>query len=125
MDQLLPVLIVVGVYGAASWFLTLWIRKTLARYAPSVECWLSRVEIAKRLLPCMVAFVLLSASPSSMLIWFGLTIDDPSEFWSVAWMLAIFAGIFSGYAHHWLRDVYRGKRSGSSKSDVPPDADAP
>ena len=125
MDQLLPVLIVVGVYGAASWFLTLWIRKTLARYAPSVEYWLSRVEIAKRLLPCMVAFVLLSASPSSMLVWFGLILDDPGEFWSVAWMLAIFAGIFSGYAHHWLRDVYRGRRSAPSKTDVPPDADAP
>lgn len=123
--DLMPVLLVVAVYGAAAWFLTVWIRKTLARYAPSVERWIARVEIAKRLLPCISAFALLSASPLSVLAWFGLTLSDPSEFWSVVWLLSLFSGIFSGYAHHWSRDLFRGKRSAPSKSDVPPDADAP
>lgn len=125
MDLLLPVLIVVSVYGAAAWLLTLWIRRTLSRYAPSVERWLARVEIAKRLLPCMVAFVLLAASPSSMLAWFGLTLEA-CDFWAAAWMLAIFSGIFSGYAHHWLRDTFKGKKTATKPADdVPPDADAP
>ena len=125
MDLLLPVLIVVGVYGAAAWLLTLWIRRTLTMYAPSVERWLARVEIAKRLLPCMVAFVLLAASPSSMLAWFGLTLEA-CDFWAAAWMLAIFSGIFSGYAHHWIRDVYKRRRRPQPPDDgVPPDADRP
>ena len=125
MDLLLPVLIVVGVYGAAAWLLTLWIRRTLTMYAPSVERWLARVEIAKRLLPCMVAFVLLAASPSSMLAWFGLALEA-CDFWAAAWMLAIFSGIFSGYAHHWLRDAYKRRRpTVAQPDDVPPDADQP
>jgi hypothetical protein len=121
----LPVLIVVGVYGAAAWLLTLWIRRTLARHAPSVERWLTRVEIAKRLHPCIVAFALLSASPSSVLAWFGLSLEG-CDFWASAWMLSIFSGIFSGYAHHWLRDTYKRKRAPApAPDDVPPDADAP
>ncbi len=124
--DLMPVLLAVAVYGAAAYLLTTWIRKTFKRWAPSVELWLSRVEIAKRLLPCMVAFAMFAATPLSVLTWFGLTLDNPSDFWSVVWLLSIFSGIFSGYAHHWIRDVYKKRASGKAPDDdVPPDADRP
>ena len=124
--ELLPVLLVVAVYGAAAYLLTTAIRKTLKRWSPSVELWLSRVEIAKRLLPCIVAFALLAASPLSLLSLFGLTLDDPDEFWAVVWLLSIFSGIFSGYAYHWVRDVYKRRGRPPAPDDgVPPDADRP
>lgn len=124
--ELLPVLLVVAVYGAASYLLTTAIRKTLRRWSPSVELWLSRVEIAKRLLPCMVAFALMAASPLSLLSMFGLTLDAPNDFWSVAWLLSIFSGIFSGYAHRWIRDTFKRRGQAPSRDDdVPPDADRP
>ena len=45
---------------------------------------------------------------------------------TAAWMLAIFSGIFSGYAHHWIRDVYKRRRRPQPPDDgVPPDADRP
>jgi fructose-specific phosphotransferase system IIC component len=124
--DLVPVLLVVAIYGAAAYLLTTWIRATIKRWLPMVDRWLAQVEIAKRLLPCVVAFGLLAITPLSFLAALGLALADAGDFWSSAWLLAILSGIFSGYAYHWIRDVYKRRRRPPAPDDgVPPDADRP
>lgn len=123
MDILLiPAVIVISVYGAAAAVLTAGVRKWVKRTRPGLEARIWRAEPVKRLIPAVVAFVLMIPGGVTMWSVFGLVLPPDSDVWGVRVALSLFSGIFSGWAYKFWIDVWRGRHSaaGSSVADGSP-----
>lgn len=114
--SLIPVLVVIGVYGAASAILTHAIRTTLKRKCPAINAWINSWEILKRSLPMLTAGVLLSASSPSWFALFGLLLEPSADLFSIKCGLAVFSGVFSGWCYHWALDIWKGRQTVSGAS---------
>lgn len=116
-SMIFPIILVMGLYGAAAAILTAAVRDTLKRTRPRVEAALWRTGAQRRGIPCLVSFALLTI-PGGPWLWsqFGLVIQDGVNLWSVRLILAVFAGIFSNWAYGWWREFWKGRRQAAGSA---------
>lgn len=117
---LIPLFVVIGVYGATAAVLTKAIRMTVKRKCPRLANAIDSSEIVKRGIPILVAGGLLAVSKPSVFALFGLMLNADDDLLSVKSVLAVFSGVFSGWGYHWITDVWKGRQSvtGASQSTV-------
>ena len=113
-----PFLLIVTIYGAVSAAIVATVRTTLKKRCPRVEACIWSIEVVKRLIPCVVAFGLACCGTVGMFGFFGLDVPV-SEVWGVRVGVGVIAGIFSGWAWHLMRDLFRSRRRQDDFPDAP------
>lgn len=129
MDALagLPVIGLVIVYAVAAWLLTRGIRRVIRLQFKRTHRRLDRNELVKFLLPIVTGSACAVVTPSLIFAWFGVIFPEGITLYVCLWSKIIIgggAGLASALIYKAVRGWIR-TRSAPSKSEVPPDADAP